>query len=143
MILVGEHPAMNREIWEIRRDNLQALINIFPGAPGNRSAFCRKYGFDHLQIGQYFTASKNARRMGERKAREIESKIGTIRQGWLDDEHDMVTADVLQEAAPDAVANEFLMKIKGLQREYDTMKPDEKQRVDEMDPKLKKFLKPE
>lgn len=144
MILLRDHAPMNKELWEIRRDNLQGLIDAFPEAPGNRAAFCRKYELDPLQIGQYFTLSKNARKMGERKAREVEEKIG-IRSGWLDDTHDAISSEVFEPAAPVAKATDFLSRMKGIQGEYELLGPEEKKLVDEVIEKnatLKKLLKP-
>lgn len=74
---------MTHTIANIRKENLRQLIDDFPIAPGNRAAWCRHYGLDPLQIGHYFTKSKNARKMGERKAREIEALCGK-KPGWMD-----------------------------------------------------------
>jgi len=73
------------DITLIRQVNLQKLIDDFPHNPGNRAAFCRHYGLDALQIGQYFTESKNGRNIGERKAQSIEKLVG-LTTGWLSQE---------------------------------------------------------
>lgn len=85
---------MSDEVANNRKQNLQRLIDSFPEAPGNRAAFCRKFGLDPLQIGHYFTASKNGRRMGEQKAREIEQKIEGLPTGWLDQAHSPLAGKV-------------------------------------------------
>lgn len=74
------------DITLIRQNNLQKLIDDFPHNPGNRAAFCRHFGLDALQIGQYFTDSKNGRNIGERKAQSIEKLVG-LEPGWLSKEH--------------------------------------------------------
>lgn len=74
------------DITLIRQSNLKKLIDDFPHAPGNRAAFCRHYGLDALQIGQYFTESKNGRNIGERKAQSIEKLVG-LPIGWLSESH--------------------------------------------------------
>ncbi|MFZ3001406.1 MAG: hypothetical protein WA071_13845 [Undibacterium umbellatum] len=77
---------MTKNLHDIRLQNLAKLIENFELGPGNRAAFCRAYGFDPLQMGQYFTESDHGRKMGERKARSIETKIG-LNAGWLDKDH--------------------------------------------------------
>lgn len=74
---------MNKKMHQIRLDNLQRLIDDYQADPGNRAAFCRAYGLDSLQIGQYFTGGENGRNIGERKARTIEESVG-LESGWMD-----------------------------------------------------------
>jgi hypothetical protein len=83
------------DIKNTRASNLQRLINEYEDAPGNRAAFCRRFGLDPLQIGQYFTNSENGRNIGEKKARQIEELVG-LTHGWLDQvEHDTTTPTTL------------------------------------------------
>lgn len=74
---------MEKNIAEIRLINLQKVINEFSPSPGNRAAFCRAHGLDPAQLGQYFTGSEHGRKMGERKAREIET-AASLPPGFLD-----------------------------------------------------------
>lgn len=130
MILAREHWCMKKELWQIRRDNLQALIDQFHEVPGNRAAFCRTYGLDPLQLGHYFTVSKNARRMGERKAREIEARTKTLSAGWLDQPHASFDSSLFEAETPTTQANDFVARYRKLQREYEHFKSDVRTKID-------------
>ena len=103
MILGAENTFMDMTL--LRQTNLQKLIDEFPHSPGNRAAFCRHYGLDALQIGQYFTESKNGRNIGERKAQSIEKAVG-LAPGWLSQQHDSNAYDGVKATTPDSVMQE-------------------------------------
>lgn len=83
MIFAAYYSRMNKDMHKIRLANLQKLIESHDPDPGNRAAFCRAYGLDPLQVGQYFTGGDNGRNIGERKARAIEQAVG-LENGWMD-----------------------------------------------------------
>ena len=83
MIVATYSSRMTKNMHQIRLSNLQRLIDDYPTDPGNRAAFCRAYGLDPLQVGQYFTGGENGRNIGERKARAIEGVVG-LDAGWMD-----------------------------------------------------------
>lgn len=85
-----------KDISDIRRGNLQAIINAKTG--GNRAAFASEVGRKPQQIGGMLNGSKS---FGTKIAREIESLLG-LELGALDDENMVVTAKNFRSASGDA-----------------------------------------
>lgn len=81
-----------KDISEIRRQNLQAIIDAKTG--GNRSAFAAEVGRKPQQIGGMLNGSKS---FGTKIARELESLLG-LEAGALDNETTIVTAKQFREA---------------------------------------------
>lgn len=70
------------DIFEVRRQRLRKIIEELFG--GNVAAFAQNFDFSRAQVHQFISPNYNAgRSIGERAARNIESKIGYPAY-WLD-----------------------------------------------------------
>lgn len=73
------------DIADVRRRNLRALINSMPQEYPDRAALARHLGVSYAELNQIIGATPT-RGLGEKRAREWESRLGLVR-GWLDHEH--------------------------------------------------------
>lgn len=86
LCLVFSCSNLQMSIYETRRNNLRALIDS--KASGNMAEFGRLVGRERAQIKQYLSHDYNGgRSIGERVARDIETKLG-VANGLLDADED-------------------------------------------------------
>lgn len=74
----GTDAAMNQDIYEIRKKNLETLVKRFK----SRAELARLVGSDPAYFNQILNPKINAR-LGSRLARQIERALD-LEEGWLD-----------------------------------------------------------